>query len=580
MALRTEHPKPQFRRETWMNLNGTWEFEIDNSRSGLARGLNREDAALSESIEVPFCPESRLSGIEYKDFILGAWYRKEVTIPETALRGRTVLHFGAVDYECIVYINGKEAGFHKGGYVSFGLDITGYVRSGKNIITVFVRDDTRDGMIPSGKQCQEYASKGCYYTRTTGIWQTVWLEFTPDVCIKSANYRADIENGIIIADISLEGTADLKIQAFFGGRKAGEANAANASGNITLAVTLSEVHLWDIGRGCLYDLVLSFGDDKVYSYYGLRSICMKNSAFLLNGRPVFQRLILDQGFYPDGIYTAPDDADLAADIDLAMDMGFNGARAHEKIFEERWLYYCDMKGYMVWGEYPNWGLDHSRSDAIYSILPEWIEEIARDRNHPCIIGWCPFNETWNKCRRPQYDDLIRQVYRVTKAIDPSRPCIDTSGFFHVETDIYDVHDYEQDPEEFRRRYDLLATEGQLYEIFDPPQSQGHCYEERQHYEGQPVFISEFGGIRWAPGEKKDSKSWGYGKDVHDAEDFINRFDGLTKALLDNKKIFGFCYTQLTDVEQEQNGLYTYQRKPKFDIEQIRNLVARKAAIEE
>jgi beta-galactosidase/beta-glucuronidase len=225
-------------------------------------------------------------------------------------------------------------------------------------------------------------------------------------------------------------------------------------------------------------------------------------------------------------------------------------------------------------------LDHSKPEAFYSVIGEWLEELARDRNHPCIIGWCLFNETWNKNGHVQCDDLIRRIYHITKAVDPTRPCIDASGFFHVETDIYDVHDYEQDPAEFKRRYDLLMTENKLYEVFDPPQSYRSCYEFRQHWEGQPVFVSEYGGIRWSAEENDEKKSWGYGQAVRSEEEFKERFQGLTDALLDNYKLFGLCYTQLTDVEQEENGLYTYDRKPKFDPEWIRSVMSRKAAIED
>ena len=581
MIFRPEHPKPQFQRENWLNLNGVWGFEIDNARSGDARGLQNADAALAGSIQVPFCPESKLSGVEHKDFMLGVWYQKKVNLTAQQCENRVVLHFGAVDYECDVFVNGKKTGDHKGGFVSFCFDITHLVHAGENVITVYARDDVRDGRIPRGKQCIEYASKGCYYTRTTGIWQTVWLEFTPKTYIKSVKYDTNAEAGILTVTAQLEGQADLYLEAFYEGKPMGAAAQKNAAGEVVLTIALSQIHLWELGIGRLYDLILTFGEDKVNSYFGLRSIRMADGKFIFNGRSVFQRLILDQGFYPEGVYTAPSDADLAKDIAMSMDMGFNGARAHEKIFEERWLYHADKAGYLVWGEYPSWGLDHSKPESIYSILPEWMEEIARDRNHPSIIGWCPFNETWNKQGHIQYDDVIRQIYRLTKAIDPSRPCIDTSGFFHVETDIYDVHDYEQDPAEFKRRYDLLVTENKLYEVFDPPQS--HCngrYEFRQTYGGEPVFVSEYGGIRWSLEENDRSKSWGYGNAVRTEEEFKTRFKGLTDALLDNRKMFALCYTQLTDVEQEQNGLYTYDRKPKFDPAWVRGVVARKAAIEE
>jgi len=580
MIFRPEHPKPQFQRENWLNLNGLWGFEIDNARSGDARGLQNKDAVLSGSIQVPFCPESKLSGVEHKDFMLGVWYQKKVSLTEEQCARRVVLHFGAVDYECDVFVNGKSAGSHKGGFVSFCFDITRFVTAGENVITVYARDDVRDSRIPRGKQCVEYASKGCYYTRTTGIWQTVWLEFTPKTYIKGVRYDTDTQTGVLTVTAELEGRADLCVDAFYEGKAVGSASVQKVAGQAVVTVQLSEIHLWELGAGRLYDLQLKFGEDTVSSYFGLRSICMEGGKFIFNGRSVFQRLILDQGFYPDGVYTAPSDGDLEKDIDMAMAMGFNGTRAHEKIFEERWLYHADKKGYLVWGEYPSWGLDHSQPEAVYSILYEWLEEIARDRNHPSIISWCPFNETWDKKKHPQCDDVIRSIYRITKAVDPSRPCIDTSGFFHVETDIYDIHDYEQDPAEFKRRYDLLMTENKLYEVFDPPQSHRGRFEFRQTYKGESVCCSEYGGIRWSVEENDESKSWGYGNAVRTEEEFKARFKGLTDALLDNSKMFGLCYTQLTDVEQEQNGLYTYDRRPKFDPDWVKSVVARKAAIED
>ena len=306
--------------------------------------------------------------------------------------------------------------------------------------------------------------------------------------------------------------------------------------------------------------------------------------FLINEKAVFQRLILDQGFYPDGIYTAPSDEDLVKDIQLSLDMGFNGARPHEKIFEERYLYHCDRMGYIVWGEFPNWGLYHNKPEAIYSFLPQWLEELKRDYNHPAIVGWCPFNETWNKFGHRQYDDLIRMAYRVTKAVDPYRPCIDASGNFHVETDIFDVHDYDQNPVTFKEHYDKLLTDGELYDMLGSEEQKIKHPDSanRQFYTGGPTFVSEFGGIRWAAGENDVTRqnSWGYGDDVKGVEDFKYRFKGLIDALLDNHCMLGLCYTQLTDVEQEQNGLYTYDRVAKFDPEWVKSVVSRKAAIEE
>ena len=571
MIYRTEHPKPQFQRDNWMNLNGSWQFEIDHGNSGEARGMYDPAIQLSQTINVPFCPESKLSGVEYKDFMYSVWYKRSVTLTADQIQGRVVLHFGAVDYLATIYVNGKKVGTHKGGYVSFAFDITDYVVEGENIITLHAEDDTRNRLIPYGKQCPLYYSAGCSYTRTTGIWQTVWLEFTPKTYIKKVKFYpdADAGNGALSVHAELIGKGNFTVQASFEGKPMGTVTLANVQGYVVATLELAEKHLWELGKGGLYDLTLTFGEDTVNSYFGLRSILYTDKKFYLNGKSVFQRTILDQGFYPDGVYTAPSDEELIADIDRSMAMGFNGARLHEKVFEERFLYHADRKGYLVWGEYPNWGLDHSYSDAIYGILPEWLEEVDRDFNHPSIIGGCPFNETWDKYGRKQFDDLLALVYQATKSADPTRPCIDTSGNFHVVTDVYDLHDYTQDVEEFAKHYaDITEEDGLNFHS---------SFKNRQKYDRKlPFFLSEYGGIRWT----EDQAGWGYGQAPQSAEEFLTRLKGLTDVLLDNPNIMGLCYTQLTDVEQEQNGLYTYDRRPKFDPAVIYPIFAKKAAIED
>lgn len=563
---RKEYPRPQFERENWLNLNGEWAFEMDNGRSGEARGLYQEGAALADKILVPFCPESELSGIGHKDFMYGVWYKRTVSLTEAQLSGRAVLHFGAVDYHCKAYVNGVLAGEHKGGYVSFAFDVTALLRPGANEITVYAEDNTRDRLIPSGKQSHEFKSFGCFYTRTTGIWQTVWMEFLPTEHIERVKYHPNIADGSVTVEAALCGSGDFKAEIFFAGEKMGEYTAENADGTLYFTVALKEKHLWEVGCGNLYDVRFTFGADEVKSYFGLREVRLDGHKFLINGKSVFQRLVLDQGFYPDGIYTAPSDEALENDIKLSLAVGFNGARLHEKIFEERFLYHADRLGYIVWGEFPNWGLDPSYADSVYGILPEWVEELQRDFNHPAIVGWCPYNETWDQEGRKQFDGALALVYQVTKAFDPTRPCIDTSGNFHVATDIFCVHDYEQDPDIFKDHYDKLMTEGKLFDN----------HEKRQTYRGEATFVSEYGGIAWS----QDESGWGYGNGPKTGEEFIDRFRRLTDALLDNREMFGLCYTQLTDVEQEQNGLYTYGRKPKFDPEIFRKILSRKAAIED
>lgn len=565
---RPEHPNPQFMRSAWVNLNGEWGFLIDNSKSGKERNYYKKDKRFDRKITVPFCPESILSGIGNKDFMNAVWYQREFTVPERYKGMKVFLHFGAVDYKAEVYINGEKAGTHTGGYISFKFDITDKITDGINLITVYAEDDTRNPMQPRGKQSEEYYSHGCDYTRTTGIWQTVWLEFVPESYIENIRIFPNAQNCSVDIQANVVGEGKFEALALFHERIMGAASVETKGGFVTAHLDLKEAYLWDVCEGRLYDLELRFNDDRVDSYFGLRDIKLDGYKFLINGKSVFQRLVLDQGFYPDGIYTAPSDEALLKDIKLSMDVGFNGARLHEKIFEPRFLYHCDKMGYLVWGEYPNWGLDWSDSDSVYHMLPEWMEELQRDFNHPAIIGWCPFNETWDRNGRKQQDDVLRIIYNATKAFDPTRPCIDTSGNFHVITDIFDVHDYEQDVETFTKNYNLLMTDGTLFDR----------HRSRQKYNGEPTFVSEYGGIRWSV-DQNDQNAWGYGNAPKTKTEFIERYKGLTDALLDNDRMFGFCYTQLYDIEQEQNGLYTYSRKPKFDPSIFRVINSRKAKIE-
>ncbi|UVI28888.1 glycoside hydrolase family 2 protein [Paenibacillus spongiae] len=580
---RPEYPRPQFVRDKWLNLNGAWQFEIDHGRSGKDRGLHTEDASMGQSIIVPFCPESALSGIGNTDFMDAVWYRRTIDIPADWAGERVLLHFGAVDYHAEVWVNGKSFGTHRGGYTAFTFDITDALQAGSNTVTVYAEDDLRSGLQPRGKQSGLYHSHGCDYTRTTGIWQTVWLECVPQSYISSFKIFPDPENECVHLEAKLNGQTkglQLVCEASYKGRPAGSAAVRLGAMSARVTIPVSEVHLWQVGAPELYDLKLQLVSteggqavDTAMSYFGLRSVQLDGMAFRINGKSVFQRLVLDQGFYPDGIYTAPTDEALKRDIELSLEVGFNGARLHEKMFEPRFLYWADQLGYIVWGEHANWGLNISNAQGLAQFLPEWIEGVERDFNHPSLIGWCPFNETWDDGRTGsrQDNEVLRIVYETTKAIDPTRPVIDTSGNFHVITDIFDVHDYDQNPETFKARYESLRTgEGEVNASFP----------NRQKYtEGLPYFVSEYGGIWWNPGQT-DGKAWGYGNRPTSEEEFIARYDGLTTALLEHPKMFGFCYTQLYDIEQEVNGLYTYDRKPKFDPAIIRAINTKRAAIED
>ena len=589
MIYRQEHPRPQFMRDNWVNLNGTWEFEIDHGASGMARKLYEQEH-LSGIIHVPFCPESKLSGVEYKDFMRAVWYRRDLLIPESWAGKRVLLHFGAVDYLATVYVNGQKMGEHVGGYTSFTFDITNALQDGANSLCVCAYDDTASPLQPTGKQAQDFLSSGCHYTRTTGIWQTVWMEAVDPIYLRSARYYPNITNASVDIELNastIDTGATVTAVASFAGKEMGRATAALSGMASRLHLDLEESHLWDVGVGNLYDLTLTVEKDGkvldcVISYFGLREVGMKGQAFCINGRPVFGRWVLDQGFYPDGVYTAPTDEELKNDILLSLQLGFNGARLHEKIFEERFLYHADKLGYLVWGEFPNWGYD-AQPKNINGFLPEWIEAVNRDFNHPAIIGWCPFNETWhvgkgntisNPSGHPQDPSVLLLTYRTTKAIDPTRPCIDTSGNFHcAETDMYDVHDYCQDVEKFAEYYSQVG-EGTVRDQVD--RSERMRPYQHPFKKGQPLFVSEYGGIRWTD----EDGGWGYGNAPKTEEEFFARYQGLTDVLLDNPHILGFCYTQLYDVEQEQNGLMTYERKFKFDPKKFYEINTRKAAIEE
>ncbi|MEA4823281.1 MAG: glycoside hydrolase family 2 TIM barrel-domain containing protein [Clostridiaceae bacterium] len=574
---RPEYPRPQFMRASWENLNGPWEFAFDYGDSGEPRGMFRADAEYPETILVPFCPESKLSGIGHTDFMAAVWYRKTVTLTPEQCEGRVFLRFGAVDYLATVYVNGKKLGRHRGGYASFGVEITVAVQPGENTLVVQAQDSTRGAGQPGGKQCPDYHSRACHYTRTTGIWQTVWLEFVPKAYIRDVKIVPDDISGLVTFDAAIDGlrsTADFTVKVSYEGKTIGETTVPAVAASTIAQVRVPEPVLWMPGKPALYDVEYTLRTgcgvaDTVSAYFGFRRSEIEGNRFLINGKKIFQRLVLDQGFYPDGIYTAPTDEDLKRDIELSMEAGFNGARLHQKVFEERFLYWADRLGYIVWGEHASWGLDINTSDALAAFAPEWVEIVMRDRNHPSIVGWCPLNETPNTQERR----TLEALYKMTRAIDSTRPCIDTSGYCHVITDVYDVHDYEQDPKLFRETYECLDGKTPINPRFD------RIYKGYSTYEGQPFFVSEYGGTWWAPGR---TDGWGYGNAPKTEEEVGERYEGLTVALLDNPNICAFCYTQLTDIEQEQNGVYRYDRTRKFAdgiYEQIRRANMHTAAYE-
>lgn len=569
------YPNPQFARPDFLLLDGEWEFRFDDAAHYWRRDFSKRADKLKSTIRVPFPPEAPLSGIGDKDFHHCLWYAKDFTLPESFAGRRILLRFGAVDYHARVYINGTEVGEHFGGYSPFSFDITPHLKE-INRLTVCVTDDCRDPRQPSGKQCALYNSFSALYTRTSGIWQSVWLEACGDIRIDGLRFTTKLSGEVVCAlafDKSAVGcTVDIEVTR--NGAPVAQCSEPVTAFDFQKVLRIKDPALWSAGNGNLYDCRLTLHQngrvfDTVCSYFGIREVGFCNNVFTLNGKPLFLRTVLDQGFYREGIYAAPCDAALEKDIRIAMDMGFNGARLHEKVFDPRYLYHADRLGFLTFGEFPDMGLSIGKIEALAYMLPEWLEVLKRDVNHPSIVAWCPFNETSTNDffgKEFQNNRVIETVYHVTKQFDPTRPVFDTSGSMHASvTDVYDVHDYTQDAENFKS----LFAKG----------IRPHMYGDDNHpYRGQPYMITEFGGIRWEV-DGDGTGAWGYGQAPTTEQEFLERFRMMVSTLLQNPDCTGFCYTQLYDVEQEKNGLYTYDRVAKFDPAHIKAMVSARAAVE-
>jgi len=569
---RPEHPKPQFERDNWINLNGRWTYAFDFGKSGAERGF-KDCKGFPDEITVPFCPESELSGIGHKDFIEAMWYQKTIHVPLGWKK--TILHFGAVDYIAEVFVDGQPVGRHFGGSASFSFDISDFVSAGaSHSLVVQVTDDTRHGKQPGGKQSFRFQSALCHYTRTTGIWQTVWLEEVPEFSLASCRSVPDLDNSqfhFVPQFTRLKKDLRLRITIRDGGRVVAEEEFPAGSG-IPVQVGVKSAKGWSPESPFLYDITFGVVDggqvvDSIRSYAGMRKVHVEGDTLYLNNSPCYLRLVLDQGFYPEGIWTAPNDAALKNDIELSLRAGFNGARLHQKVFEERFHYWADKLGYLTWAEFPSWGTDVKDPAAARNFITEWAEVVGRDGNHPSIIAWTPLNETHDTGDGVQHARFHADLYDITKALDPSRPVNETSGYVHVKTDLWSVHNYEQDPELLKAQLTPDPEKGVWRNLPD----------KEAKYQGQPYFVDEFGGIKWVVGADFAGNTWGYGNSPKSLDEVYLRLEGQVDALLALSHIKGFCYTQLTDVEQEQNGIYNYDRSEKFDMKKIRAIFGKPPA---
>ena len=551
---RPEYPRPQFERTEWINLNGTWTYEFDLSNSGKNRKLF-EAKSFNNTITVPFCPESKLSGVSYTDFINQMWYQRSLSIPAEWQGKKILLNFGAVDYFAEIFIDGEFVGNHCGGSSSFSIDLTQSVKPGQtHNLVVFVIDDIRSGAQAVGKQSPQVSSFACFYTRVTGIWQTVWLEAVSPYGLKAVETRPDIDGEqLFITPEFYQSSNDKTMEIILsdGNRQVAQKTVKCINGS-NLVIPIKKMKLWSPEDPFLYDITYRIKDEKgkvideVKSYTGMRKVHTSNGMIYLNNEPYFQRLVLNQGYYPDGIWTAPSDEALKNDILLCKAAGFNGARLHQKVFEERFHYWADKLGFITWGESANWGMNISNEIASRNFLSEWTEILIRDRNHPSIITWTPFNQPSVNMFPSTFVRLISDTYRLTKAIDPTRLANDIAGDIHFTTDIWNFRNYESDPTRFSLR----------------------LKSDNNYQHNQPLFVGEFGGVVWAEDQDRNN-SWGYGDMLTNEEGFYERLESYINAILFANNITGFCYTQFTDIEQEKNGIYYYDRRPKLNMERIK-----------
>lgn len=542
---RPEYPRPRLRRREWVNLNGQWRFGFDQPN-------------FDRTIVVPFAYQSELSGIGRRDLHDTVWYTRRFQAPTAE---RLALHFGAVDYEATVWVNDVEVAHHEGGHTPFSADIGSVVRPGENTLIVRADDPATDQTLPRGKQYWKEQPEGIFYTGTTGIWQTVWLEPLTHGHVTSLRLWPKLDEGVLEFDVSISRPdVTVELEATLRGRPVGIVTGPPGGGRMPLR----EVAAWSPESPVLYELLVRLVDaggrelDRIDSYFGLRTVAVRDGRVLLNGQPYIQRLVLDQGYFPGGWYTAASDADLRRDIDLAKAFGFNGARKHQKIEDPRWLYWADRLGFLVWAEMPDFH-QHS-SQAEQRLLAELEAAIERDNDHPCVVAWVPMNESFG-FQRPLQNrvvaTLLERLYRLAHRLDGTRPVVSNDGWEHALTDLCTLHDYGA-PAELRRRYNTLAT------TLDPQGRPLPPYLPGYHYRGEPVLVTEFGGVAL-----EGSGGWNY-REVANAEEFGRIYAEMIDALLQGP-VEGFCYTQLTDIEHERNGLLTFDRRPKIEPSVLRLL---------
>jgi beta-galactosidase/beta-glucuronidase len=580
------HPRPQLTRDRWTDLCGPWQFAYDDENVGLRSGWVTRTEVFDRTIQAPFPPESPASGVGDTGPHPVVWYRREFQAAAPAEGEALLLNFGAVDYRASVWVNGQHIAEHEGGHTPFAADITNALHPDgeTQVLVVRAEDQASDLAQPRGKQDWLPTPHKIWYHRTTGIWQPVWLERVSCTHIVDIRWTPDLERGLLGFQVRLSAQPrsllHLRIQLTHRGEALTDDTYTLASIDLRRDIAL-DINSLTMGRDRLLwspehpnlleaRVTLLDGDrvlDDVGSYAGLRDAGFSSGRFLLNGRPYYLRLALHQGYWHESHLAAPSDAALRREVELIKSLGFNGVRIHQKVEDPRFLYWCDRLGLLVWGEMANAYI--YSTTAVERLVREWVDVLRRDYSHPCIVTWVPLNESWGVPaleRDPAQQSYVRALYHLTRALDPTRPVIGNDGWEHLASDVWGIHDYAPDGDTIRERYGTPeAVERTLREV--QPHYRTLALPE-YHRKGEPVVLTECGGISYAPAA--DEKWFGYGV-VHSADEYLAKYEDLITAILDCPTIAGFCYTQVADTQQETNGLLTADRTPKLDPQRVREI---------
>lgn len=579
MLPRPEHPRPDFQRENWFNLNGEWQFSFDEKNEGLSNKWYAPGFNLPGRITVPFCYQSELSGVRDRRLCPVIWYKRGFTLPDAMRGGRVLVRFGAVDYRCQVYLNGECAGTHEGGYAPFALEITHLLKSGENELCLRV-EDAADCTQPRGKQYWKEGWMGCWYTPTSGIWQTVFLEAVGERHFTRAHITPDIDEGSAEFRLTLDALPEKPLAADIEISYQGKPVRTLRTG-VTQRLTgfsvsmidgdhLEGFHTWSPEHPNLYDVKVRLLDgetvlDEFKTYFGMRKVEVRDGWVLLNNQPLYQRLVLDQGYWPESLITPPSDEAIRADVEWAKRFGFSGARKHQKMEDPRYYYWADRLGLIVWGEVPS--AYEFTGESVSNLSVALRDFIDRDYNHPSILCWVPLNESWGVTRiykDKRMQAAARMLYQEAKALDGTRLVSVNDGWEQVETDILGLHDYAATGEGIERHFrnrDEVCLHSNDWRMA--------CADGFTPTGREAFLVTEYGGIAFQDGAGQDT--WGYHDKVAGEEAFFARYQDVTDAVRAIPYCQGYCYTQLTDVEQETNGLLTPDRKPKIDPDRFRAL---------